>query len=272
MKNQKRYPFNTIEDFKIGFYLVAEHSIRYFLRYKSILEEFQKDIVAPAKQILLSSMIEMNQIIEGDFEQVLTALQNEENSELVKRASETINLGYNEFKDYEERLSYNYNILLNDFGDLSGASYLRFRKEYDKKRKNNKNMPKLDDYQILDKLLRSCQKNRNYVHHFSEPKLVAWRNYRESQLAEYPGFIWPPKDIEITRFNITNIISILKLSQAHDSYFEFFNALQFCVRNDYCLLSSGTTAKGEIRFEIKDCIEDSSAFIISELGGQLYSE
>ena len=80
MKNQKRYPFNTIEDFKIGFYLVAEHSIKYFLRYKAILEEFQDNIVSPTKANLISTMLEMNNIIEGDFDQMLIELQSEKNS------------------------------------------------------------------------------------------------------------------------------------------------------------------------------------------------
>lgn len=272
MKNQKRYPFNTIEDFKIGFYLVAEHSIKYFLRYKAILEEFQDNIVSPTKANLISTMLEMNNIIEGDFDQMLIELQSEKNSELVRRVSIAINLSYTTFKDYEERLSYNYNVLLNDFGDMSGASYLRFRKEYDKKRKNNHNMPKLDDYQVLNDLLSICQKNRNYAHHFSEPKLVAWRNYREAQLEKHSNIIWPPTDIEITRYTITNVISILKLFQTYDSYYNLFNALQFCIRNDYCFLATSTKANGDIKIKKIDSIEDSSAFTISELGGQLYSE
>jgi hypothetical protein len=214
----------------------------------------------------------MNRIIEGDFDQVLIEIQKEGNIDLVKITSQILNLNYNKYKDFEERLNYNYNVLLNDFGDLSGASYIRFRKEYEKKRKTTPQMPKLDDYQVLDTLLNVCQKNRNYEYHFSEPKLVAWRNYRESQLAKHPGVIWPPNDIEIIHCNITNIISILKLYQVHNYYFDLFNGLQFCIRNDYCLLSSGTKAKGEIRFESKDCIDDSSAVTISELGGKLYSE
>jgi hypothetical protein len=214
-------------------------------------------------------MVEMDTIIEGDENKLLNELQKPSNNKLVQKASKEVNLRYDEFKDYEERMAVNQSVLLNDFGDLTGASYLRFRKEYEKKKEKLK-LIELSTNEELNEILKTCQYSRNYVHHFSEPKLLSWRNYREDQLKNHPGVKWPPTNIELNICQITNVISILKLHAHHYYYYSMFNLLQYFIRNDYSLLTTGMGGNSQVIINRKESIEDHSAFIISENGGSLY--
>jgi hypothetical protein len=45
LKKEKAYPFNSKEDFVKGLYLVAEHVLKYFLRYQKILKDFEEHFV-----------------------------------------------------------------------------------------------------------------------------------------------------------------------------------------------------------------------------------
>lgn len=216
-------------------------------------------------------MTETNCVIEGDFKTLLIELKKDSHKALALSASRGLNLHYNEFKDYEERLSYNHGILLNTFGDSAGVSYFRLRAEY-KKKKEKLNLPPLTDSEPVDEALSSCLKSRNYAHHFSEPKLLAWRKFREEQIKAYPYVTWPPCDIEITRCDITNIVFLLEIFDFFNHYYDLFSALQFCVRNDYCILKTGTSCKGDIKFNTLNKIDDYSALVISEQGSSLYSE
>lgn len=271
MKNQKKYPFDTKEDFIKGFYLVAEHAIRYFYRYRDVLIEYQNKVVINAKDCLFKAMNKENIILEGDLDSVLDQLKKDNCSSVVQEASVNLNLRYNKFKDYEERLSYNYGMLLNTFGDSAGASYRRLRTEYNR-RKDKLGLPNLTDLDGIDKALDVCLKNRNYVHHFSEPKLLTWRQYREEQIKRLPVMIWPPSDIEITRCDIINIIFVLDIFNGYNKYFDLFSALQFAIRNDYCILATGKGCHGEVKINTLNKVGDYSALTISEQGGNLYSE
>lgn len=270
MKKQKKYPFDSKDDFVIGLYLIAEHSIKYFMRYKKILEEFQNCYVMSAKQKLFEVMFETNNIIEGNESKLIEELKKPSNYYLVEKASQKINLTYDKFKDYEERLAINLNVLINDFGDLSGASYSRFRQEY-KKKKYKLKLSDLTDDKKLDDLLGKCMKARNYIHHFAEPKLLTWRKYRENQLKDNQGIKWPPHNIELNISEIVNVISILTLFLMHNYYYELFNCLQYFIRKDYaCLI--GTNNFPEVDFKIYHEVGDASEVTISENGGNLYLE
>lgn len=271
MKNQKKYPFDTKEDFVKGFYLVGEHAIRYLYRYRDLLMNFESDIISNAKKILVESMIKTDSIIEGDFDTLLIELRKDKNKAVVQSASLNLNLRYSDFKDYEERLNFNYGALLNTFGDSAGMSYRRLRDEYNKK-KEKLPLPLLKDNELVNKTLNDCLKSRNYAHHFSEPKVLSWRRFREEQIKAFPSVVWPPSDIEITRCDITNIISLFETFNFFSHYFDLFNSLQFMIRNDYCILATGTGCKGNVKFDILDKVEDYSAIVISEQGGTLYSE
>lgn len=216
-------------------------------------------------------MDETDCFITGDFDPLLKSLRKDQYKNLVLSASRRLNLYYSDFKDYEERISYNHSILLNTFGDSAGASYFRLRKEYDKKR-IKLNMPPLKHDVEIKKVLNYCLKCRNYVHHFSEPKLVTWRNFREQQLESHPNIVWPPNDLIITRYNIVNIGLLLEFFNFHNSCYEMFNLLQYAIRNDYCILATGNACNESIRFNIIDDVDDNSAIIISEEGSSLYSE
>lgn len=271
MKNQKKYPFDTKEDFVKGFYLVAEHATRYFFRYRDILMNFQEGIITNAKIILVESMVETNSIIEGDFDTLLTELRKDKNKAIVQSASFKLNLRHSDFKDFEERLNFNYGVLLNTYGDSAGMSYRRLRDEY-KKKGGKLHLPLLKDNEHVNKALNDCLKSRNYAHHFSEPKVLSWRRFREDQIKAFPSVVWPPSDIEITRYDITNIISLFETFNFFNHYFDLFSALQFMIRNDYCILATGTGCKGTVKFDIWDKVEDYSAIVISEQGSSLYSE
>ncbi|WP_026395135.1 hypothetical protein [Acetobacterium malicum] len=271
MKNHKKYQFNTQEDFIKGFYLIAEHATRYFYRYRDLLTDSQKNLIGDAKKILFDLLIESNCCIEGDFKTLLVELKKDGYKDIVLSASHKLNLNYKNFKDYEERLSYNHGILLNTFGDSSGVSYFRLRSEYKKKFKELK-LPHLTENHLIDKSLYDCLKSRNYAHHFSESKLLTWRNFREEQLRDHPDVIWPPNDIEITRCNITNIITLLETFYFYNTYYPLFSALQFFVRNDYCLLATGNGCHGTIIINELNKVDDYSALIISKQSGNLYSE
>lgn len=271
MKSQKKYPFDTKEHFVKGFYLIAEHSIRYFYRYRDVLMQYQDQIINDAKKCLLNAMVKENKILEGDLNSVLDQLKKENCNSVVQEASVNLNLCYNKFKDYEERLSYNYGMLLNTFGDSAGASYRRIRTEYNR-RKDKLGLPQLTNLDKIDKALDECLKSRNYAHHFSEPKLLTWRRYREEQVKGIPLMTWPPLDIEITRCEIVNIIFALEVFNTYSNYFELFNALQFSIRNDYCILVTGKGCSGEVKIKILNKVDDYSALIISKQGSDLYSE
>lgn len=271
MKSQKRYPFDTKDDFIKGFYLIAEYVIRYFCRYRDVLIEYQNEIIINAKDCLLKAMKKENRTLEEDLDGVLDQLRKKDFSAVVQEASVNLNLRYNKFKDYEERLSYNYGMLLNAFGDSAGISYRRIRTEYNR-RKDKLGLPNLTDLDGIDKALDICLKNRNYVHHFSEPKLLTWRQYREEQVKRFPTMTWPPLDIEINRCEIVNIIFILDIFNGYSKYFDLFSALQFASRNDYCILATGKGCNGEVKINRLNMVDDYSALTISEQGCNLYSE
>ena len=255
MKNQKKYPFDTKEDFAKGFYLVAEHVTRYLYRYRDLLISFQDDVISNAKEVLVDTMLKTSTIIEGDFDTMLVELRKDKHKTLVQSASLNLNLRHSKFKDYEERLNFNYGVLLNTFGDSAGASYRRLRDEYSRK-KGILNLPQLQDDKLVSEALNSCLKSRNYVHHFSEPKLLSWRRFREEQIKLCPTVVWPPADIEITRCDITNIVSLLETFNFYNHYFDLFRVLQFMIRNDYCILATGIGCKGVVKFNVLDEVED----------------
>lgn len=209
MKNQKKYPFDTKEDFAKGFYLIAEHATRYLYRYQDLLIGFQDNVICNAKKILVDTMVRTSSIIEGDFDTLLVELRKDEYKALVQSASFNLNLRHSEFKDYEERLNFNYGVLLNTFGDSAGMSYRRLKQEYNRK-KEKLNLPLLKDDKLINDALNNCLKYGNYAHHFSEPKVLSWRRFREDQIKMFPSIIWPPADIEIIRCDITNIISLFE--------------------------------------------------------------
>lgn len=271
IKTKKKYPFNSIEDFTTGLYLVAEHSLRYFRRYQNILEKFEDEYVIVSKKILLDTMIEQNNIIEGSITDLIEALEKPEKFSLLESASRKLGFEYDSFKDYEERLAINHSVLLNDFGDLSGASYLRFRKEH-KKKKDSLGLNEIWQDEKIEDVLKKCQNARNYFHHFTEPKLLTWRNFREDQLRKNPNFEWPTNMIELNIYNIVNIISILKLHEYHYYYYQMFNILQFSIRMDYSLLAFGEDSATEFEIKMHEQVNDQSLHIISENGIKLFYE
>ena len=82
MKNQKKYPFDTKEDFAKGFYLVAEHVTRYLYRYRDLLISFQDDVISNAKEVLVDTMLKTSTIIEGDFDTMLVELRKDKHKTL----------------------------------------------------------------------------------------------------------------------------------------------------------------------------------------------
>lgn len=271
IKTQKKYPFNSKEDFTTGLYLVTEHALKYFRRYKNILQQFEKEYVSVSKVILVDIMIQQNNIIEGSMIDLIEALEKPENFSLLECASKKLNLVYDTFKDYEERLAINHSVLLNDFGDLSGASYIRFRKEHNKK-KCALSLNEIWKDERIEDVLKKCQNARNYFHHFSEPKLITWRNFREDQLKKNPNFEWPTATIKLDICNIVNVLSILKLFEYHSYYFDMFNMLQFSIRMDYSLLAFGKNSAADFEIKIHEKVNDQSLHIISENGINLFYE
>lgn len=268
MKKIKQYPFETKKDIIIAYYLMAEHSGRYLLLMKEILKDMESQLVQEIKLNILSKMIKRNSIIEGDFKKYLLELEKEENRILIIESSNSLKIKFEVFKSYEERLAINESVLLNDFGDLSDAvSYYKLRKIHNKC-KTKLGLPELTDFNKIEGLLKECNINRNYTHHFTEPKLLTWRQFREQQLQNYPGYIWPPEDIEITRASYMNVLTVLRTFDLYTHKWEMFNILQFCLRNDYSILNGTKVAK--LKLKEVDCIEDSSALEISKLGTDLF--
>lgn len=269
MKRIKQYPWKSKEDFIIAFYLMAEHSGKYFFLFRQALLDMEKNLVTPIKHCLLSIMSETNTLIEGDEKRLLLELEKVENRYLVMEANKRLKIKYKEFKSLEERLSNNTSILLNDFGDLSqGVSYYKLRNNYSKIQKLL-GLPKLTNDTEVQILLKRCNLERNYIHHFTEPKLLAWRQYREQQLLQYPHHIWPTKNIEIEKDTYVSIISVLKTYELYHLKYSLFNCLHFCLRRDYSVLI-GEEKTAELIYSESDFLEDGSAWDISELGTDLF--
>ena len=271
MKKIKQYPFENKQDFIVAFYLMAEHSGRYFLLMKSVLQDMETALIVRIKQTLVEIMIENNSFIEGDTSKLISELKKNENEWLLLESSNRLKITYNEFKSFEERLAFNASVLLNDFGDLSaGISYYKLKKAYSRV-EDKLGLPQLSNHNEIMQMLEKCNRLRNYSHHFTEPKLVAWKEYREKQLHNHPTYDWPPKDIEIVRDSFMNTLTVLKTHEFYYNQFMLFNCLHYALRLDYSIVIGEENA-AEIKFTEINSIEDGSAFDISELGGALYSK
>ncbi|MCC9295967.1 hypothetical protein LN736_13965 [Clostridium sp. WLY-B-L2] len=271
MKKIKQYPFENKQDFIVAFYLMAEHSGRYILLMKSVLQDMETALIGRIKQTLVKIMIDSNSLIEGDDSKLISELGKKENEWLLLESSNRLKIKYNKFKSFEERLAFNASVLLNDFGDLSeGISYYKLRKTYSRL-EGKLELPQLSNYDKIMQMLEKCNRWRNYNHHFIEPKLIAWREYREKQLHNDSTYCWPTIDIEIVRDSFMNTLTVLKTHKLYYNQFSLFNCLYYALRSDYSMLI-GERNVADIKFKKIDSIEDRSAFDISELGGDLDSK
>lgn len=269
MKKIKQYPWENKRDFIIAFYLIAEHSGKYFFLFQQLLQDMENELITPIKKCLFDIMVETNTFIEGDEQHFLSQIEKEGNKDLVSEANRRLKITYKKYKSIEERLSNNTNVLLNDFGDLSqGVSYYKLRNSY-KKVQKSLGLPLLTDDEEVKMLLKKCNSERNYLHHFTEPKLLAWRQYREQQLEKKVDYIWPPKDIEIEKESYMNVVSVLKTHELYYSKFCLFNCLHFCLRRDYSTLI-GEKEVADLKYTESNSFENGSAWDISGLGSNLF--
>lgn len=174
--------------------LLIEMAIKHLRKYDKYYDDLEKFTISKIDDPL-RKLISNEQF---DLEKYITNINKRDEAKLTSGK-----IKYWELKPLEDKLFTPRNLLLNIFADKTsnGASYWRFRKECEKKAKDNNNFDfKLTEFdEITRKLFNDLGSLRNYEHHMTDAKFIEWRRFRENQLIDWGITLaaWPTETIRV---------------------------------------------------------------------------
>jgi hypothetical protein len=234
-KDPKVYEFNNVNDFIIYLSLLIELTIKHYRRFNSYFKELEKYTFKKFNEITEVSFEEIKEI---GIESLL------EKNEIYLKNKDKVELKYVDYKNIEDKLFTPKKLLLNAFADRTsnGVSYWKFRKEIEKKSKNNKEFDfGLQEFdENMRYIINELSSARNYEHHFTDAKFIEWRQYREQQINDSlkQGFYnkWPSENIEIYVYEFLDIELLWQLYFTSKESNESFSQLLQQMKKDYSKL------------------------------------
>lgn len=144
---------------------------------------------------------------------------------------------YEKYKELEDMLYTPKHFLLNLFGDRSkkSTSYFRIRKEM-KCKAEEFGFDYVEHSEEVLEIFNKIYKIRNYEHHFTDSKIIEWRDYRLNQIESGMNVVWPNSSIEITYYKYLDRSIIIKNLEEMISQKNDFEKLLQLMKKDYSYL------------------------------------